>query len=68
MASPKQKRKPKPKKSASDKAQSEAFKATARLLGADQTGVGFERAFSAIAPPKRASKSARKVKTPAKAD
>lgn len=64
MASPKPKRKP--KKSDSDKAQSEAFKATARLLGADQTGVGFERAFRAIAPPKRASKPDRKAKTPAK--
>jgi hypothetical protein len=66
MASPKPKRKPKPKKDASNKAQSLRFKDMARTLGADQTGAGFERAFSAIAPPKRASKPARKDKTPAK--
>jgi hypothetical protein len=63
MASPKPKRKPKP--SAEDKAQSVRFKDTARMLGSDTTGVGFEMALNAISPPKRASNPARK-KTPAK--
>lgn len=67
MASPKPKRRSKrPPIKTLDELQSERFKETAQLLGADQTGVGFERAFSAIAPPKRASKPARKSKAPAK--
>ena len=53
MASPKPKRKPKPKKDVSEKSQSERFKEAARDLGA-RTGEAFERAFRAIAPPKRA--------------
>jgi len=52
MASPKPKRKPKPKKEGS-KTQAERFKETARTHGADKTGEAFERAFRAIAPPKR---------------
>lgn len=61
MASPKPKRKPKPKKpSAEDKAQAERFKQTARMLGADTTGVGFERALTAIIPARKTRKMAKK--------
>jgi hypothetical protein len=52
MASPKPKRKPKPKKDASKKPQSERFKETARSLGAKSRDE-FERAFRAVVPPKK---------------
>jgi len=65
MASPKPKGKQEPKPNHDD-AQSERFKAMAQVLGADQTGVGFEAAFRAIAPPKRIPKRKAKTKTPAK--
>jgi hypothetical protein len=51
MASPKPKRKPKPRKDASDKPQGERFKETARELGA-KSRTAFERAFRVVAPPK----------------
>jgi hypothetical protein len=47
----KQKRKTKPK--LTDKRQSERFKEAARILGADETGKPFEKAFSKIVPPRR---------------
>jgi hypothetical protein len=55
MASPKPKRKPKPRKGASEKSQSERFKETARELGAKSREV-FERAFRAVVPPRPGTK------------
>lgn len=52
MASPNPKRKPKPKKSGSDKSQSERFKKTARELEA-KSRKAFERALHAILPPRK---------------
>ena len=43
---------PKPKK-ATDKAQSERFRETARKLGADESEETFDRAFKKIVQPKR---------------
>lgn len=65
MASPKPKRKPKAKNDAEKKSQSERFKETARMIGADKSGVIFERAFAAITPPKRSPKRNSKTKNPA---
>jgi hypothetical protein len=48
--SPKEKPKPKAKKS-----QRERFIETGRALGVDETGAEFERALEKIAPPKRAT-------------
>jgi len=55
MASP-GKAKPKPKKEKPDKSQAECLKEMALIVGADQTGAGFERAFQAISPQKSAQK------------
>jgi len=62
MASPEPKRKSRRPIKTLDELQSERFEATAQLLGADQTGAGFERALKVIVPPK--AKNPRKsVKT-----
>jgi hypothetical protein len=55
MASPKPKRKPKPKKDASKKPQSERFMETARELGA-MSRIAFERSLGMILPSKRRDK------------
>jgi len=56
MASPKPRAKPKLKKEKPGATQAERFKAMAQLLGADKTGVGFERALRAIVPAKHKPK------------
>jgi hypothetical protein len=55
MASPKPKRKPKPKKDASEKPQSERFIETARALGA-KSRAAFESALAKIVPPRSGKK------------
>jgi hypothetical protein len=53
-AGEKQKRTPK----ISDKRQFERFAAAARKLGIDESEEAFDRAFTKIVPPKRASRTA----------
>jgi hypothetical protein len=43
---------PKPKKTTTDKAQSERFRKGARKLGVDESGKTFEMAFKKIVPPR----------------
>lgn len=57
-AKPKRKANAKPKTKLTDKEQSERFKETARELGADETGETFEKSFSKIVHPRRASREA----------
>jgi len=54
MASPKPK--PKPRKGAPEKPQSERFKETARNLDVDESGRAFDVALKKLVMPKRAKK------------